>query len=443
MGLLGLLGLLGPLGPLGLGETTSTATMTLDHESSASIVRLFGAVQNYAWGSESLLPSFLGVEPDGRPQAELWLGAHPSLPSVLDGVALDAAVTADPGRFLGPNGSRLGNTLPFLMKVMAVASPLSIQVHPSKEQAEAGFRRENALGLSIDAPNRNYRDENHKPEIICALTEFELLCGFVDEVETRRRLTIIRRAAAQAALDRIIDRFLESEATAEGRRALLSAILSLPREVVTDVVVAVRVARGELGLGYLDPIADRYPNDAGVFVAALMNHRVLKPGEAVFFAAGQTHAYLSGLGIELLANSDNVVRAGLTPKHIDIAELLRLCDPMPSSGEAIAPMIEGAYTSWPVGCTDFALTQITPARESDCVVGSDAGPRVALCTSGRVVLEDRTTRFSLELEAGESAWVFPSVDLVVRGVFPGVPQVGSGVIQAQSTVFLASSPALR
>lgn len=131
---------------MGFGETTSdaVASMMIKAGSAASIVRLVGAVQNYAWGSESLLPAFLGVEPDGQPQAELWLGAHPSLPSMIGepGVALDAAVAADPSRFLGPNSAQVGNALPFLMKVMAVASPLSIQVHPSKDQAEAGFERE-------------------------------------------------------------------------------------------------------------------------------------------------------------------------------------------------------------------------------------------------------------------------------------------------------------
>jgi mannose-6-phosphate isomerase len=442
---------------MGSGDRTSTATAIMTNDSvssvppvsptsSASIVRLMGGVQNYAWGSTTLLPSFLGVEPDGQPQAELWLGAHPLFPSRIGyrgGVALDAALAAEPGRYLGSNAARTGNTLPFLMKVMAVASPLSIQVHPSKSQAEAGFRRENALGLAIDAANRNYRDANHKPEIICALREFELLAGFVDDDETRHRLSIVRQAVSLPTFNSIVDRFVESEATVDDRRALLSSILSLHSDVVVNVVAAVRVVGRELGLGHLDAIADRYPNDAGVLVAALMNYQVLQPGEAVFFAAGQTHAYLSGLGIELLANSDNVVRAGLTPKHIDIPELLRLCDPMPSSGEVVAPEIEGAHAKWSASCPDFALTEEAPQPGFMSVVGPDAGPRIALCTSGRVALIDQRNQFSLELETGQSAWVFPLVDLVVRCARGPVGTVGPGGVMGPSRVFLAGSPMLR
>lgn len=226
---------------------------------------------------------------------------------------------------------------------------------------------------------------------------------------------------------------MESAKTADDRRALLAGILSLQNDVVTEVVSAVRVASYERGLEHLGAIAERYPNDAGVLVAALMNYRVLTPGKAIFFEAGQTHAYLAGLGIELLANSDNVVRAGLTPKHIDIAELLRLCDPMPSSGEAVLAETKGAQTIWPANCHDFALAQIVLEPGSDFAVGSDRGPRVALCTSGRVILEDQATGFSIELRAGESSWVFPGVSLVTRT---------DTRTAGESSVFLATSPNL-
>jgi mannose-6-phosphate isomerase len=398
-----------------------------------SFVRLVGDIQNYAWGSKSLLPSLLGVEANGHPQAELWLGAHPSLPSRVDGVALDAAVAADPELFLGPRAANVANTLPFLMKVMAVASPLSIQVHPSKEQAEAGFLRENSRGLATDAPNRNYRDANHKPEIICALSDFSLLCGFVDDAETRRRLTIIRHAVgSNAALDSIADAFPTSSATADDRRALLGAILSMSSKDVPSVVQAVRTAGQERGLEHLVGICDHYPTDAGVLVAALMNFRVLRPGEAMFFEAGQTHAYLSGLGIELLANSDNVVRAGLTPKHIDIPELLQLCDPMPSAALIVNPVTRGTQTAWPVSCDDFSLKRYELSPSGAALSGHD-GPKIVLCTSGRVVLEDPATGRLIDVFAGESAFVFPGVDIVVR-----LPSSDS----EHSTVFVANSPYL-
>jgi mannose-6-phosphate isomerase len=408
-----------------------------------TIVSLRGAVQNYAWGSTTLIPSLLGVEPDGLPQAELWLGAHPVLPSFIDGVSLLASIAAEPMRFLGARSADVEYRLPFLMKVMAVASPLSIQVHPSKEQAHAGFERENGLGIAVDAGNRNYRDPNHKPEIICALREFSLLSGFVSDAEVNERLRAIAAASsgpARQALEAIGRLAPQSAGTdIEARRKLLGAALEIPMEVCEGVVDAVRSVARARQLDYLVRIADHYPRDAGVLVAALMNHRVLQPGEAMFFAAGNAHAYLEGLGIEVLANSDNVVRAGLTPKHIDVHELLELCDVSPSSGLPVAAEITdrageagkpGERMRWIVNCPDFALQQVSPGPGSVVSVGTDAGPRIALCTTGSIHLSDAATGASRELRAGQSAWLFPGVDLVVRSDTPN------------SAVFLAESPAL-
>jgi mannose-6-phosphate isomerase len=395
----------------------------------ATIVPLTGAVQNYAWGSTTLIPSLLGVEPDGLPQAELWLGAHPVLPSLLDGVSLLESIAADPIRFLGPRAKDVNNTLPFLMKVMAVASPLSIQVHPSKEQAHAGFDRENQQGIALDAGNRNYRDANHKPEIICALSEFSLLCGFASNDEVNDLLGAVISVAQGPAREALGSIGLLDSGTVEQRRSLLAAALAIPREAREGVVDAVRAVAQERNLSYLVGIADQYSDDAGVLVAALMNHRVLQPGEAVFFEAGNAHAYLGGLGIEVLANSDNVVRAGLTPKHIDVDELLALCDVTPSSGLPVSANVDGERMRWAVDCPDFALQQVAPLPGASVHAGTDIGPRIALCTRGSVCLTDAATGALLELQAGQSAWLFPNVDLVIHSD------------AADALVFIAESPA--
>lgn len=399
---------------------------------SERIVVLDGYVQNYAWGSTSLLPEFLGREPDDRPQAELWLGAHPVLPSRLRGVSLDQAIADHPHEYLGPNAPTDADSLPFLLKVMAVETPLSIQVHPSKSQAEAGFRAEEAAGISRHASNRNFRDANHKPEIICALTEFSLLCGFAGDGETRVRLRVIRDAASLDA-QKTLDTIPLPDGTPNRRREMLRAILSTSHLDMPEVTDAIRNVAPDLRLGHLGAIADHYPTDPGVLVAALMNHRVLQPEEAMFFAAGTTHAYLHGLGIELLANSDNVVRAGLTPKHIDIGELLRICNPEPSSAELVSPVRIGEVATWATACTDFELSQVNPGPTAPSVVGVDAGPRIVLCTSGSVTLGAAPgTSLSVTLSRGMAAWVFPNVDL----------RVWRKTASTESSVYVARCPQL-
>ncbi len=404
------------------------------------IVVLGGHVQNYAWGSTSLLPNFLGTTPDGRPQAELWLGAHPVLPSTIVGMSLERAVGDFPREFLGPYAPSDADSLPFLLKVMAVESPLSIQVHPSKAQAEAGFLAEERAGIAREAGNRNFRDSNHKPEIICALSEFSLLCGFVDDAQTQTRLTAIREAASRAGSDKAraaLATIAEPNGPPEQRRDMLRAILSIPADAMPEIIAAIRRSADGLGLIHLHGIADHYPTDPGVLVAALMNYRALQPGEAMFFAAGTTHAYLHGLGIELLANSDNVVRAGLTPKHIDIEQLLRICDPSPSTAALVNPMRSSDVTTWPTPCTDFELGRVEPGPTRAARGGFDSGPRIVLCTSGSVLLgngssESDRDHATLTLDKGMAAWVFPGIDL----------RIARSEADVASSVYIARCPQL-
>ena len=254
-------------------------------------------IAHYAWGTESDLASLLGCEPDGQPWAEVWVGAHPALPSWLDP---------------GPGTLRdIAPDLPFLLKVLAVGSPLSIQTHPSAEQAAVGFAREDRLGIVMDAPNRTYRDPFAKPELVCALTEFEALCGF--------------RSVADIASDFEalgLSGWAETVRT-HSLATVVGALLRLPSPAQTDLVQAVVAGGPE----WLLPVAARYPSDAGVVVALMLQHHVLAPGEALVLESGLLHASLRGVGAEVMGPSDNVVRGGLTPKHVDVAELLDVLRP--------------------------------------------------------------------------------------------------------------------
>ena len=342
--------------------------------------RLLPHVQPYAWGSVTAFSQLLGLPATGGPQAELWLGAHHSLPSdVLIGdrtVPLDEAIASDPLGWLGEAVvARFGPRLPFLVKVLAAAQPLSIQAHPSKAQAELGFARENALGLALDGPTRNYRDPNHKPELICALTEFEGLCGFRSEV------------AAVALLRRFDTELLRAAASAvetQGMVPALAVLLRASRDECSEAIAEV-VGRTFADLVHIAELARGYPGDPGVLVALLLNYVVLSPGESLFLGAGNMHAYLRGTGIEIMASSDNVLRGGLTPKHVDVDELIRIVHPEPG----VVPMVNAKTMAdgvqcWPVPVPDFLLWRAEVGAKSTSVVVPVRGPAVVLCTEGTV-----------------------------------------------------------
>jgi mannose-6-phosphate isomerase len=368
--------------------------------------RLEGAIRNYDWGSTSSIPSMLGCAEDGKPWAELWLGAHPSAPSVVGEprTPLDELIAADPAGQLGPAVVDRFGSLPFLFKVLAAAAPLSLQAHPSVLQAEAGYAREDAAGVPIDAPNRSFRDRFHKPELICALTDFHALCGFRDPVATLDVLATIDTSA----LDPIRDRLAAASAV-DGLGPLLEHLLTLPAADAAALVAPVVAACGALGpdrhadvRAMAAALGERYPGDAGVVTALLLNLVHLKPGEALFLGAGNLHAYLGGTGVEIMANSDNVLRGGLTTKHIDIPTLLEVVDARPIEPVVQRPVaVEGvaAYNS-PV--PEFALERLD-------LDGSVAvsGPAILLCTDGAADVG------SFSLERGAAAWL-PAADGVVE-----------------------------
>jgi mannose-6-phosphate isomerase len=370
-------------------------------------------IQPYAWGSHTAIAELQGrPAPTAQPEAELWVGAHPSAPSGVERaggyVTLDAVIAADPARELGEQcAARFGGRLPFLLKVLAAEQALSIQVHPSREQAQAGYRAETERGLAPGDKSRNYVDDWPKPEILCALTTFEVLAG-------------MRTPADAAALLRALEvgdlAPLAAELAAAGDPAVLTqalaAILSWPADGRAALVGSVVAACARLAAaggpyaaacGAAVRVAADHPGDLGIVASLLLRYLVLRPGEAVFLPAGGPHSYLHGTGVELLANSDNVVRAGLTPKHIDIPELLKLTDP------AVAvPVIEprplgGGVFRYDSPAPEFRLYQAELGAGEVALPGA-GGARVVLCTEGTARLR-AAGNGALKIGRGESGYV--------------------------------------
>ncbi|WP_030814462.1 mannose-6-phosphate isomerase, class I [Streptomyces sp. NRRL F-2799] len=343
--------------------------------------RLDNTVRPYAWGSTTAIPRLLGTEPTGEPQAEMWMGAHPGAPSRTPRGTLVEVIDADPERELGAEAvAKFGPSLPFLLKILAAGAPLSLQVHPDLAQAREGYAEEERRGVPVDAPDRNYKDANHKPELICALTEFDGLCGFRAPAEAAALLDGLGVDSLKPYVD-----LLRAQPDA-ALREVLTAILTADPEGMADTVTEATAACARLG-GPYTPYAEMardYPGDPGVIAAMLLNHVRLQPGEALFLGAGIPHAYLYGLGVEIMANSDNVLRCGLTPKHIDVPELLRVVrfetsDPGVLRPEA-SPDGEEVYET-PID--EFRLSRwVLPGETARDLTLST--PQILLCTAGSV-----------------------------------------------------------
>ncbi len=354
--------------------------------------------RNYPWGSASEIARVRGVAPSGEPEAELWLGDHPGSPArvAATGELLGDWGVRHPERF----GSR---PLPFLLKLLAAESPLSIQAHPTLEQARAGWDRENSSGVALDSPQRNYRDPNHKPEVIIALTEFAALCGFRPAAERAHILSFLDKSGVDGSdilrrhcdkgLDAAVEWLLRRGTGVDEFLAALSQVKVSSGEPEIDD--AVRVATS---------LAAQFPRDPGAAVALLLNHVVLQPGEALFLPAGNIHAYLRGTGIEVMAASDNVLRGGLTAKHIDVTELLAVLDFRELDEPRLQPRVSGPVRTFDPGLDDFVVTDIAVHGRVEV---SLAGPCVALVTDGDLTLsadtELRAVRGdALFVEAGET-----------------------------------------
>ncbi|MCU1424420.1 MAG: manA [Microbacteriaceae bacterium] len=355
--------------------------------------------RDYAWGSPTAIAELLGRTPSGGPEAELWLGTHAGSPARLahtDGTLADVVE----GR------------LPFLLKVLAAASPLSLQAHPTMEQARSGFQRENALGIPLDAANRNYKDAFHKPELIYALTDgFRALCGFRPLSETSASVARLLAAdVGDPALSGLAARLSNDDSLAPTFEWLLSG----GEDVAELVAVVVAAASGLDGAHFtlLRELAAAYPGDPGIVISLMLNLVSLSAGEVLYLPAGNIHAYVEGLGIELMAASDNVLRGGLTPKHVDVPELLSVLDFTPVAVPYLEPTRLGEGVSiYRPDVTDFSLAVVDVAASSTLV--PTTGQAILLCTSGEVTV---TGASSATLARGES--LYASADegaLTVRG----------------------------
>ncbi|MHC5795266.1 mannose-6-phosphate isomerase, class I [Lacisediminihabitans sp. FW035] len=390
----------------------------------------------YAWGSTTAIAQLLGHEVTGSPEAELWLGAHPGSPSVIldptqTGGATDLAewIDADPTTTLGRFAA--SGRLPFLLKVLAAASPLSLQAHPTVEQARAGFDRENELGIALDAPERNYKDAFPKPELIYALSPtFDALCGFrpLDEVRALLHALIDASLALEDPQPQPLEDLLDSLSGSDvalpetfewliGRRTGVATLVSL-----VTTLASRGVAGYDAEMATVSQLAEEYPGDPGIVIALLLNRVTLAAGEALYLPAGNIHAYLSGLGVELMAASDNVLRGGLTPKHVDVPELLDVLDftPVPVPYLRSTSPADGVAAFTP-DVADFELLRVDGMFLDASVTLT--GPAIALCTAGEVSISGAASSVALVL--GDAVYITPDE--------AGLRFTGSG------TVFVATT----
>jgi mannose-6-phosphate isomerase len=372
------------------------------------IDELENSIQAYAWGSYTAISGLRGeTAPAASPQAELWMGAHPLAPSRLSssGESLIQAIATAPEANLGQGiVARYGAKLPFLLKVLAAETPLSLQAHPSPEQAVEGFAADEAAGIPLDSPLRNYKDKSHKPELLCALTEFWALCGFRELPETQAlleelevpELALLRAQLAQGSA---------KIALKSAFSTLMLGPVSEQRQLALRVTEACRAkqtsSRFAAELGWAARLGELYPGDVGVVSALLLNLVRLAPGEAVYLPAGNLHAYLGGMGVEIMASSDNVLRGGLTPKHVNVSELLRVLDFQPLRVAIVSPKPHGAELCYETPAREFRLSYFDIMSQPLRVAVQ--GPEIWLVTSGSVALAagGRT----VTLGSGRSAFV--------------------------------------
>ncbi|MCF8610319.1 mannose-6-phosphate isomerase, class I [Gordonia sp. HY285] len=389
---------------------------------------LAGVIRPYAWGSRTALAQMRGApSPSAHPEAELWFGAHPASPATLEsGSDLLSVIEDDPASALGAAViDQFGPRLPYLLKILAAQEPLSLQAHPSAEQAAEGFARENASGLRFDAPERNYRDGWHKPELVVALTDFDVLAGFRDPHRTVELL----RSLQVPALDPYLG-LLAGQPDDTGLRAVFTTWLTLPDSVIGTLVPdtlagAVRaLERGEdrfrLELRSLLELGEAYPGDPGVLASLLLNRIHLRPGEALYLAAGNLHAYLHGTAVELMANSDNVLRGGLTPKHIDVPELLRVLDFTPVSLDELTPesTTVGSELVYLTPAPEFRLSRVhldgTGLHQPSSISFGVSGPQIIAVLSGRITVS-AADGHHVTASACDAVWIADSdPDVVVH-----------------------------
>lgn len=369
--------------------------------------KLINSLQNYAWGSKTALTELYGIaNPSQQPMAELWMGAHPKSPSkvLINGEphSLRELIDGDKTGLLGAAVAERFGELPFLFKVLCAEQPLSIQVHPSKSAAEAGYARENQAGIPLDAATRNYKDANHKPELVYALTPFKAINGFRPLSDIVSLLEPV--AGAHPAIAHFLNHPGESTLS-----ALFAALLSMQGE---EKALALDILRAAVARQSAEPwltiaeTAQVYPDDSGLFAPLLLNVIVLQPSQAMFLFAETPHAYLHGVALEVMANSDNVLRAGLTPKYIDVPELLANLrfDSRAADTLLTTPHQQGSTLNFPIQVEDFSFAIHTLNARPLTV--SQQSAAILFCIEGQAVVN--CGEQTLSLEAGESAFISAS-----------------------------------
>ena len=396
------------------------------------LLKMQNTVQPYAWGSRQALADFLGEPASAdNPQAELWMGAHPKAPSKvwLTGrwQSLDQVIEQDPIGILGERvSSRYSRQLPYLFKILAADQPLSIQAHPTQEQAERGYEFEENQGIPLSAGHRNYKDKNHKPECICALTPFWGVCGFRPLTDL---IPLLKAVWPQG--NRLAEVLFEILAKDRNLAVFFERLMTLPTESHNDLMdqivsLAKPLAEKHAVFEWVLRLNDRYPNDVGVLSPILLNLFCLQPEEALFLPAGQLHAYFQGMGIEIMANSDNVLRGGLTPKHVDVTQLLKILSFRTVLPELIKPVALGVLEyRYPSQADEFVLSRILV---NDAITyqspASDRSAEILLCTHGEAVVEPLESQQAVQLSKGQSVLI---------------PAAVTGyTIKGQATVYKAS-----
>jgi mannose-6-phosphate isomerase len=363
------------------------------------VFKLKNQIKHYAWGSPEWIPALIREKnPENKPCAELWMGIHPQgiseavLPNKNETIGLDDLFAQEPA-FLGYDLP----VLPFLFKLLAADKPLSIQAHPSLEQAKAGFERENNAGIALSAPDRNYKDPNHKPEIICALTPFRAMAGFREPVEIRNLLQLFGCFGLSGlddlrdSLDAGLETFLRTlfDLSESARQEISDYILAQKRSLIEKFPKF--AALWETTASF----AGQYYKDAAILSPLYLNLIDLAVGEAIFLPSGVLHAYIHGFGVELMANSDNVLRGGLTSKHIDLPELLRILKFSPFKPEILHPN----PLKYPTNCEEFALSVLKKTEDFP-----ENSPSIVIVTQGEVLITGKENEKIL-LKRGESAFV--------------------------------------
>lgn len=399
---------------------------------------LTNVMRDYPWGSRTAIAHFLGTTPGGGPEAELWMGAHPDSPSIAatsqGPVPLDRLIAEQPESLLGGEvHAAFGAKLPFLAKLLAANTALSLQVHPTLEGAREGYAREEAAGVPRDAAHRNYKDENHKPEMILALTPFEALCGFRPCAEAAALFRAV--SAAITALGTEVPPLLRRvEMTLNSRmeeslviRQAFETLLGGDAQTWSLVELAAQAlaaagydqdgaAGGDVGgaagmpanaaaaLRTVTDLATQYPGDPGVLVSLLLNRVSLQSGESMYLPAGNIHAYLSGLGLEVMASSDNVLRGGLTGKHVDVPELLNVVNFAPASVPRVPTRVTdlGQHV-WEPPFAEFTVQRVEITSGATAVPVLQNGPLLILQVQGSVMLD--SPRSDMVLNRGESVFI--------------------------------------